>query len=54
MQQVYIDRVGSLQIKQSNLMAFLNAQIFAPVRIKTRTCHGHNHRITLNIWVETY
>ena len=32
-QQVYVDRVGSLQIKHSNLMVFLNAQIFVPVCI---------------------
>ena len=33
---------GSIQMKRDDLVAFLHAQIFLPVRIKTRTCYGHN------------
>ena len=32
---------GSLQIKRSNLVAFLHAQTFVPVDVKTRTCYGY-------------
>ena len=38
-------KCGSLQIKRSNLVAFLNLQIFVPVRFKTRTFYGHNHSL---------
>ena len=41
---------GSLQIKHSNLLAFLNVKMFVTVHVKTRTYHGDNHCITLKIW----
>ena len=53
-QQVHVHRVGSLQIKRSSLVTFLNAQMFVPVSIKTCTYYGHNHRIMLKIWEETH
>ena len=34
---------GILQIKHSNLLAFLYSQIFIPFHIKTHAYYGHNH-----------
>ena len=42
---------GSLQIKRSNQVAFLYAQIYVQVRIKTRIDYGHNHQLWIRLFL---
>ena len=39
----FIVAIGSLQMKRSNVFAFLYAEIFVPVDIKWGTCYDPNH-----------